>query len=58
MHLIKNAFISEVNREFENGDLDGRTKTWRAGYLMGLLTAGLLTQEEHDEIINWIAELE
>ena len=59
MHMVKEGFLSEVDREIDVRDIRGdeREEAWYCGYAMGLLMAGYLTQAEHDEIMNEMAKM-
>ena len=52
MHLIKNALHDEIMTRIETDDVEPADRMWYAGYMMGLLQAGLLTQDEHDWLLT------
>lgn len=58
MHLIFQGFTSEICDSANiNDKFSPLNSMWWAGYTMGLLMAGLLTQEEHDAAVNLITSL-
>lgn len=56
MHLVKEGFLHEVMSLNDAGELEEKDWWWYYGYAMGLLQAGYLTQDEHDEISNEMAK--
>lgn len=57
MHLVKEGFINEFAASLESGDTSQKDSLWWFGRILGLLEAGYLTQEEHDEIANEMIEM-
>ena len=57
MHLIKNALHDEIMTRIETDDIEPADSTWYCGMVMGLLLANLLTQEEHDWLVNEITQM-
>lgn len=57
MHLVKEGLHNEILLRLEADDISPDSETWYAGYMMGLLQANLLTQEEHDQLLLEMTEM-
>ena len=57
MHFVKEGFLNEFLIELETGNTEPKESLWWFGRASGLLEAGVLTQDEHDEISNKMAEM-
>jgi len=57
MHLVKEGFLNEFLIELEAGNTEPKESLWWFGRALGLLEAGVLTLNEHDEISNKMAEM-
>jgi len=57
MHLVKEGLSREVFERIESDDISEDDRMWYTGRCMGLLEAGALTQEEHDDVLDAICTM-
>jgi len=57
MHLVKRGLHDEVFERIESDDITLEDRMWYTGLCMGLLIAGALTQEEHDDVLDQICTM-
>lgn len=58
MHLIAKGLLQEFKEELEeHGCMISEDASWWGGYAIGLLTAGSITQREHDKLVSDMADV-